>query len=314
MAIYRCNACGAITDTDSTARALGYSEGAKAGFTAPSQCGSCGSSNLSEAGERTASSAAAFHSSGPSIPVVPVGPPSLNQWQRVTNIFTAPSKTFEEIKRGYRSWWMPLLIISLSSYLFFAVVANKIGMQQTVENQTHLSAKAEERNAQATPEQREMGAKIGLYITEGIFIASPVFTLAVGAVISLVMLGTINFIFGGRAKFGGILCVWLYSTLPSLVKTLLSIITIYAGMAPESFNIKNPAPTNIGAFMNPLETNAGLYALATSLDPVQIWSMALLAIGLATVAGVKRSSGYAAVFGWWAIIVLFGAGIAAITG
>jgi hypothetical protein len=32
------------------------------------------------------------------------------------------------------------------------------------------------------------------------------------------------------------------------------------------------------------------------------------------VAGVKRSSGYIAVFGWWAIFVVIGVGIAAVTG
>ena len=36
-----------------------------------------------------------------------------------------------------------------------------------------------------------------------------------------------------------------------------------------------------------------------------------VAIGTALVAGVKRSSGYIAVFGWWAVVVLVGAGIAA---
>jgi hypothetical protein len=32
------------------------------------------------------------------------------------------------------------------------------------------------------------------------------------------------------------------------------------------------------------------------------------------VAGVKRSSGYIAVFGWWIIVVLVGVGFAAIQG
>ena len=41
---------------------------------------------------------------------------------------------------------------------------------------------------------------------------------------------------------------------------------------------------------------------------------AVLVMGIAIVAGVKRSSGYIAVFGWWAIIVLFGVGYAAIAG
>ena len=86
---------------------------------------------------------------------------------------------------------------------------------------------------------------------------------------------------------------------------------IFAGAAPESFNIKNFAPTNAAAFLNPLETNKSLYALLTSLDAVTIWTLVLLGMGTAIVAGVKRTSGYIAVFGWWAIFVLFGVGIAA---
>jgi hypothetical protein len=238
----------------------------------------------------------------------------LSQWQRVANTFIAPSKTFEDIKRGNRSWWLPLILISAVTYILFAVITFQIGMQQVVDNQMHLNPKAEEKFAQAPPAQREMSNKISLYITEGIFIANPVFTLAGVALLSLGLWGTINFGFGGKAKYGSILCVWLYALLPSIIKTLLGIIVIYAGVAPESFNIKNFAPTNIGAFLNPLETNAALYTLATSLDVVLIWSLALLAIGTATVAGVKRNSGYIAVFGWWAIFLLVSVVIAAVTG
>ena len=159
-----------------------------------------------------------------------------------------------------------------------------------------------------------MSARISLYIAEGAFIASPVLTLAGFALLSLGLLGTINLVFGGKAGYGSILAVWFYAMLPSIVKTLLGIVVIYAGMAPESFNIKNFAPTNIGAFLNPLETNKALYALATSLDAVTIWMLVLLGIGTAIVAGVKRGSGYIAVFGWWAIFVLIGIGWAAVMG
>jgi hypothetical protein len=106
----------------------------------------------------------------------------------------------------------------------------------------------------------------------------------------------------------------MYAGLPGVVKVLLGIIVIYAGTAPESFNIKNYAPTNVGAFLNPLETNAALYSLATSLDIVTIWTVVLLGIGVATAAGVKRTSGYIAVFAWWALFVIIGAGVAAVTG
>jgi hypothetical protein len=238
----------------------------------------------------------------------------LSQWQRVANTFTAPAKTFEDIKRGNRSWWLPLVIMALFSYILFATVSQKIGMQQVVDNQVRLNPKAQERLAQATPEQRETSNKISVAITQGIFIAGPVIGLIVVAFLSLVLLGTINFVFGGRATFGSIFAVHYYAWLPSIVKVLLGIVVIFAGMAPESFNVKNFAPTNIGAFLDPTDTNKALYALATSLDVVTIWILALLSIGISTVAGVKRSSGYIAVFGWWAIVVLIGVIGAAVMG
>ncbi len=240
--------------------------------------------------------------------------PGLSQWQRVACTFSAPSKTFEDIKRGNKSWWMPFLIFVVIGYIFFAAVAFKIGMQQVAENQIHLNPAQEEKMAQASPEQREMGMKIAVYITEGIFIANPVLVLAGVALLSLGLWGTINFGFGGKATFGKIYSVWMYASLPSIVKTLLGTVVIFAGTAPESFNIKNFAPTNHGAFLNPMETNKALYALATSIDAVTIWSLVLLGIGTAAVAGVKRTSGYIAVFGWWAIFVLIGVGVAAIFG
>ena len=238
----------------------------------------------------------------------------LSQWQRVANIFSAPSKTFEDIKRGNRSWWLPFILMVLVGYILFAAVTFKIGMQQVSENQIRLDPKAEERMASATPEQRELSAKISLNITKGIFIGSPALTLIVVALGTLGLWGTINFMFGGKTTYGSLFAVWMYASLPTIVKTLLGILVIYAGAAPESFNIRNFAPTNLGAFMNPLETNRALYSLASSLDLITIWTLVLLGIGTGIVAGVKRSSGYAAVFGWWAIFILIGVGWAAAMG
>jgi hypothetical protein len=240
--------------------------------------------------------------------------PGLSQWQRVTNIFSAPSKTFEDIKRGNRSWWLPFVITALVAYIFFAAVAFQIGMQQVVTNQIHLNPKAEEKLAQAPPAAREMSNKISLYVTEGAFIANPVLVLAGIALLSLGLWGTINFVFGGKATFGSIFAVWMYASLPAIIKTILGTVVIFAAGEPDTFNIKNFAPTNAGAFLNPLETNKALYALATSLDAVTIWMLVLLGIGTAIVAGVKRGSGYIAVFGWWAIFVLIGIGWAAVMG
>jgi len=238
----------------------------------------------------------------------------LSQWQRVANTFTAPSKTFEDIKRGNRSWWLPFVILIVAGYIFFAAVTLKVGWAQVAENAIHLNPKSEERMAQSTPAQRDMTIKITQYSIEGAFAASPILVLIFGAVIALVLWGTINFVFGGKASFGSLLSVWMFAALPGIIKSLLGAIVLFAGAAPESFNLNNFAPTSLGAFLNPLETNAALYKLASALDVTTIWYLVLLGMGTAIVAGVKRSSGYIAVFGWWAIIVLCGVGWTAMMG
>jgi hypothetical protein len=234
--------------------------------------------------------------------------PGLSQIERVTNVFTAPSKTFADIKRGNKSWWMPFIIAAVFGYILFAVVSSKIGMVQVVQNQIHLSPKQEEQMNQATPEQRATSMKISLGITQGIFLGNPILLLIIISVGSVGLWGTINFLFGGKATYASIFTVWMYAGLPGVLKVLLGVIVIYAGTAPESFNIKNYSPTNLGAFLNPLDTNAALYSLASSIDIVTIWTLVLLGMGAAMVAGVKRTSGYIAVFGWWAIFVLIGVG------
>jgi hypothetical protein len=57
-----------------------------------------------------------------------------------------------------------------------------------------------------------------------------------------------------------------------------------------------------------------LYTLATWVDAITIWRLVLLGMGIAIVAGTKRSSGYIAVFGWWVLCMLVAVGFAAITG
>lgn len=233
---------------------------------------------------------------------------SLSQWQRISSIFSAPSKTFEDIKRGNRSWWMPLLIASLFAYILFAAITFKVGWAQVAQNTVHQNPKTEEQLEQAPPERRDSTLKFMQYSMLGSFAASPLFILAVLGLGSLGLWGTINFGFGGRATFGSIFAVWMYAGLPGIIKSLLGAAVLFAGAAPESFNLANFAPTSVGAFLNPADTSPALYKLASSLDITTIWTLVLLGMGTAIVAGVKRSSGYIAVFGWWAIFVLAGVG------
>ena len=130
------------------------------------------------------------------------------------------SKTFEDIRRGNKSWWLPLIIGAIFTYIFFFAVVQKIGMQQVVENQIRLDPKAQERMAEANPQQREMSNKIAVGITEGFFAGGPVVGMIFVAIFSLGLMATINFGFGGRAKFSSIFALFYYAWLPQIVKSI----------------------------------------------------------------------------------------------
>jgi hypothetical protein len=237
----------------------------------------------------------------------------MTQLERVCTTFTVPAKTFADIAAGRRNWWLPFVLMVACSYLLFGVITARIGWAQVAENTIHLNAKTAEKMAQLPAEQRETSMKVSQYVVEGSFAANPIAILLTGAVVSLVLWGTLNFVFGGKATFFEVLAVWMYASLPSLIKTLLGTI-VGCFTAPESFNLANFAPTNVGAFLSSTETNAALYKLATALDVTTIWSMVLLGIGLAVVGRVKRSAGYTAVFGWWALWLVVSVGLAAVQG
>jgi hypothetical protein len=240
--------------------------------------------------------------------------PGLSQSQRVTCTFTSPSKTFADIKRGNKSWWLPFILMTVFTYIFFYAITTKVGWGTVAENMVRMNPKAEERMSQATPEQKEMQMKGMRYGTEYVFAASPLlFGLGFTAVLAAIYLGTINFGFGGKATYGSVFAVCMYAFLPWLVRSVLGTIVLYLGMAPESFNLNTSAPTSIGAFLPPQDTNLALYTFATWMDFTTIWCMVVLGIGLATVAGVKRSSGYIVAFGWWALALIVSVGYAAAT-
>ncbi len=52
--------------------------------------------------------------------------PGLSQWQRVTNMFMAPSKTFEDIKRGNRNWWLPFAITVLTGAFLYGAITTQV--------------------------------------------------------------------------------------------------------------------------------------------------------------------------------------------
>lgn len=236
----------------------------------------------------------------------------LSQGQRVVDTFIAPSKTFTDVLRS-SSWWLPWLIAVIISLSMGFAIQQKIGWEKTYENNLKQTPAQQQRIEQMPTDQQARAKQIGATFTKMIFWATPVIALIIALIAGGVLLGTINFGFGGRATFGQMLAVWFYGTLPWAIQGLLGIITIYAGIDPDSFNLRNFVGTNIGYYL-PQDMPKALLSLATSIDITTIWTLILLTIGCSIVGKISRGKAAGAVWGWWVLIVLVRMGVSAIGG
>lgn len=235
----------------------------------------------------------------------------LSQWERVLDTFIAPSKTFTDILRD-TSWWLPWLLGVLVTLGFGVAVQQKIGWDKTYANILLQSSQSQQdRLAQLPPDQQARQKAIGASFVKYIFWSTPLLALLFAAISASVLLATMNFGLGGRATFPQMFAVWMYATLPFLIQGILSIVTIFAGLDPDSFNLKNPVGTNLGYFL-PLDSPKWLMAFGTAIDVLTIWVLILLTIGCAKVARIKTSTAAIGVWGWWILITLVKIGSAAI--
>jgi Yip1-like protein len=235
--------------------------------------------------------------------------PLLSQPARIVNIFIDPVKTFTDLNRG-TAWWMAFILISAFSLALIGTVDKKIGFDQVVDNNFKLAPKQAERFEQLPPDQKAKALATQVKATRYGSYAYPVIALVFLLIIAGVLTATYNFGAGASVSFGKSLAIVIYASLPGILRATLAIISIFAGKDPETFYFQNPAATNLGYFIDPVQ-HRFLYSLGSAVDIFAIWTMALTAIGFSCVSKVKRGTSFAIVFGWYILFVLVGAGIAA---
>ncbi len=240
------------------------------------------------------------------------GAPALSPGGRIAAAFVSPTALFEDITRS-TSWWPAFLLLTLVSVLFSLTVQKQVGWTRAYETILRQTPKQEERFAQMQPAQAAQGKAMAGKFVEVTAYGSPIIILLVTGIVAAVLLGTLNFAFGGTATYGQLFAVYMYASLPFAIQSLLGVIALFAGVDSGAFLISNPVGSNLGYYLSP-DTAKWLIALATSLDLFTLWVLVLLVLGCSIVAKVSRASAAVAVLGWWVLFVLIKVGAAALQG
>ena len=216
--------------------------------------------------------------------------PGLSEAARLTNVFIAPRKTFEDLRQN-PSWWAPWLVAAVFTVIFAVVAVQKLDMRHLVQQRIDQSPTAQKRLDQLSPEQREQNMALQATITKFTFYVYPLITLIVGLVVALVLWGIFSFGFAAEVPFQRALAIVFYSFLPSgILATALLTVSVLVSSDPNTIDFSNsPMPTNPAFFMDP-QGNKFLYGLLSGLDVFRIWTTILLGLGFSAAAGNRKLS------------------------
>lgn len=235
--------------------------------------------------------------------------PSLSFWSRWVGVYFSPGETFWDVAR--RPNFLPPLIVSIISGLVMTeTMLYKIGMERIIHNAIEQSGRAGQMSAEQLEQAVQQGAKFGVVMAHvGTFLGPLIFLTIVAAL----GLAFVNAFFGGKLDFKRSFAVACYTNLINVLGVLMALAMILFG-DPEHFNPNNPMPTSPGFFLDPLETSKPLLAIATSLDILSFWFIALLGIGYSAASDGKVAafSVSALFFGCWLVFVLIKVGFALI--
>jgi len=212
------------------------------------------------------------------------------------NIFFEPGRTFEDLRRRPRFILATLIMIVIVS-AFNAFFISKVGFENIVRQKMESNSRVQQLPADQRDQliRQQTGA-----VWKGISYAAPPIV-----VIAIVFLGGLIY-WGASSAFGGSsaylqnVSVWVYSSLPPLVVSMLANIVILFFKSVDDIDLATSQSGLLHA--NPSMFIDGkaqpvLSAVLSTFDLFSIWGWILAAIGLRVVC--KLSSG-----GAWAIVLL----------
>ena len=240
---------------------------------------------------------------------VPAAPP-LSEGARILNTFVAPSKTFTDLRRS-AAWWAPWILISIVSLIFVYSVQKQITFDQITRNNISHSSRADQFD-KLPADQQARQVQISNKILSVLMYGSPLMILFISLISSVVLWATFKVGMGAETTFGQAYAIGIYAGLPGIVGAILGIISFFAGVNPEGFDINNPVGTNLAYYLDFETTSKFVRGLASSVDIINIWTIILIGIGYACTSKVKRSTAITVVAVWYLVWKVAMAGLASL--
>ncbi len=238
------------------------------------------------------------------------GPAGMSEGARLAGIFWEPKPVFQDLAERPR-FWVPLLLLTVLSVAYIVSFSQRAGWEGLFRRQFESNSRVQ----QLSPEQREQALAQSMKFAVPMAYASAVLGVPIATlVVAAILLGIFNLAGGANLKFAQAFSITCYSFMPSALATILAMVVLFL-KDPADFDLQNPLPLSLGAFLGPQDAAAWIRSVANSFSLFTIWLILLLALGLSTAARrMTFAKGLALVGVPWGIWVLLRAALAGVTG
>jgi len=231
----------------------------------------------------------------------------MSEFARLSGVLFEPSTAFRDIATRTR-WWPPIVIIAVLSLTFIVLFSQRVGFERFVRQQMESNARIQ----QMDPAAREQVISVNMKIIPAIVYVSATVAMPI---ICLIAAGIFLLIFktflGADIRFGQLFAICCYALIPYVLSTIMGFAVLLL-KEPDQFDLQNPTPTNVGAFLDVTTTPKWEYALASSFDVFTLWVLVLMATGVAAATRkVSWATAVTCVVGSWALWIFIKVGFAA---
>jgi hypothetical protein len=219
----------------------------------------------------------------------PSGTPFVSDLMRLIRVPFSPAEVFTEI-RGRPPFWMPWLIISIG----FAVLQ-------------WFASPFQNRARELALEQAGRAAQDGAGAAMAIagVLMSPVIVLVMTAITAGILYVLMQALGGEEASYKGMLSVVIHSWPVGLIQQALVVVVLrIRGL--DSIRSMSDSQVTLGLDVllpAEAEVSAFLRAIMGGIGPLQIWGVAITAVGLAVMSAAPRGKA------WTAALISFGIGL-----
>jgi hypothetical protein len=226
----------------------------------------------------------------------PGAEPKPNPFQRIIGVLFSPDATFASIARR-PDWVVPLVLLLIVSLAAGVIMAPRIDFAAPAREAMEQNSK------NVSQEQIDKTVRISNSIGKVFTYLAPVLSLIGLLVIAGVVLLAFR-IFGGEGDFKQAFSVTCYSSIPSIIKSVVTLIIIVAkGGMIHPQTLATIVRSNLG-FLVDYKTNPVAFALLSSFDIFSVWFLALLIIGFSYVARVSKVKAAVTIISLWILVLL----------